>query len=278
MLHVDSTDGVRLALHDLGGDGPAILFAHATGFHGWVWGPLAAAMAMRYHSWSLDYRGHGDSTEPADGSFAWEGFGRDTLAVLAALDLDRPHGMGHSMGGAALAMAELARPGSFRSLVLYEPVLFPSDAPRPDGPFLLAEVSRRRRQRFTSRREAYDNFAAKPPLNTLAPAALRAYVDHGFADEPDGSVVLRCDGEHEARIYEMGPHHHTFERLGELRLPVLVLAGRPEPFRPSDFAAEVARAIPRAHFHRFDDLGHFGPLDEPEEVAAVMQEFLDNVT
>ena len=28
---IDSTDGVRLAVHDLGGDGPPLLLAHATG-------------------------------------------------------------------------------------------------------------------------------------------------------------------------------------------------------------------------------------------------------
>ena len=55
---------------------------------------------------------------------------------------------------------------------------------------------------FGSRDEAYENFAGKPPLNVLAPDALRAYVDHGFADQPDGTVRLKCRGENEARIYE----------------------------------------------------------------------------
>ena len=85
MFHVDSTDGVRLAVHDLGGDGPPLLLSHATGFHGLVWAPLAAALATRYHSWSLDYRGHGDSTEPAGGSFHWAGAGADAWAAVQAV-------------------------------------------------------------------------------------------------------------------------------------------------------------------------------------------------
>ena len=67
------------------------------------------------------------------------------------------------------------------------------------------------------------NMQAKPPLNVLAPEALRAYVDHGFADEPDGSVRLKCLGENEARTYEGSQTHDAFERLGEVSCPVLVL-------------------------------------------------------
>ena len=33
-LRASSSDGVELAIHDLGGEGPPLLFVHATGFHG----------------------------------------------------------------------------------------------------------------------------------------------------------------------------------------------------------------------------------------------------
>ena len=70
--HVDrvaSTDGVSLALHDLGGDGPALLLCHPTGFHAMTWAPVAAALAGVAHCWALDFRGHGDSTRPVSGSY-----------------------------------------------------------------------------------------------------------------------------------------------------------------------------------------------------------------
>ena len=64
---VTSPDGVRLAVHDLGGDGPPLLLSHATGFHGHVFAPLAAALSARFHCWAIDYRGHGSSERPTDG-------------------------------------------------------------------------------------------------------------------------------------------------------------------------------------------------------------------
>lgn len=271
MLRVPSSDGVELAVHDLGGrpDGPPILFCHATGFHGLVWTPLARRLADRFRCWSLDFRGHGDSLPPADLRFEWSGFGRDVLAVLDALGLDHPFGVGHSKGGAALLMAEIARPGTFRGLWLFEPIVPPPpppDAPPRENP--LARGARRRREVFASRDEAYANYASKPPLSVFDPEALRAYVDHGFADTEEGTVRLKCRGEWEARVFEMGGAHDTFAHLGEVRAPVTVVAGADEPFTPSSFAPAIAAQIPGARFVRHDELDHFGPLDDPEHMAA----------
>ena len=127
---------------------------------------------------------------------------------------------------------------------------------------------------FASRDEAYENFASKPPLDALVPEALRLYVDHGFADTEDGMVMLKCRGEYEARTYEMGGQHDTFNRLGELTIPVLILGATPEEFGPSQFAERVAGAIPKGTYQCVDGIGHFGPLRDPELIADLVDGFL----
>jgi pimeloyl-ACP methyl ester carboxylesterase len=266
MQLVPSTDGVTLAVHDLGGRGPVLLCSHATGFHGHVWQPMAELLADRFHVLAVDYRGHGHSTAPASGSFSWEGFGDDATAVVEALDLRGCVGVGHSMGGAALVMAELARPGSFAALALFEPILIPRDPNRAAAP-MMALAARRRRPQFPSKDAALENFAGKPPLNVLTPAALAAYVEWGFADAAEGGAVLRCQPETEARTYEGAPEHGTFERLGELTCPTLVLAGKEEPMQPSSFARMVADAIPMGSFEQQTSVGHFGPMEDPNLLA-----------
>ena len=97
--------------------------------------------------------------------------------------LDRPCGFGHSCGGAALLLAEEARPGTFAGLYCFEPVIYPGDdplAPTFEGNPLAAGALRRR-EAFGSRREAIANFAGKAPFDRLDPDALAAYVDNGFA-------------------------------------------------------------------------------------------------
>ena len=49
-MSVSSSDGVELAVHDLGGRGPTLLVSHATGFHGRCYLPVAAALADRFHT------------------------------------------------------------------------------------------------------------------------------------------------------------------------------------------------------------------------------------
>jgi pimeloyl-ACP methyl ester carboxylesterase len=253
-----------------------MLLAHATGFHGLVWQPLFAHL-HGFHGWAPDLRGHGGSTPPSDGDFAWEGFRDDILAIVDEIGAPLV-GVGHSKGGAALLMAEQARPGTFDGLYLYEPVVFPGDPTGPDGKPLenpLAKGARRRRSRFRSRDEAYENFVSKRPLSVLDPAALRAYVDHGFVDVVDEAgvpaVELACAPENEARVYEMGLVHRTFDRLGDVACPVVIATGDPDDFGPATFAPPIVDALPDGRQEVFASLGHFGPLEDPAAVAAAIQ-------
>ena len=92
-MHVQSTLGVQIAVHDLGGTGERLLVSHATGFHGRCYEPMAAALAHRFHSVAFDYRGHGDTPRP-DGPVDWERYGDDAEAMarwMAAMtELSRP--------------------------------------------------------------------------------------------------------------------------------------------------------------------------------------------
>lgn len=268
---VRSTDGVTLALHDLGGEGAAVLFAHPTGFLGSTWGPMAAELAGVAHGWALDFRGHGDSTCPASMDFGWRGMGDDVEAVVDALGPGPLFGVGHSMGGTALLMAEIRRPGTFAALWLYEPILSPGrDVEGPRVNFM-AEAARRRRPWFPDRDAAYANFAAKPPLDALAPAALWAYVNHGLRDRPDeGVVALKCTPDVEARVFEGGFGHETFARLGEVRCPVTVAVGADGP-GPAAFAPPVVDALPAGRLERHPELTHFGPMEDPGGMAAAVR-------
>jgi len=268
-VRVPTVDGVEIEVHDLGGDGPSVLMCHATGFHGRVWEPLASHLGG-LHCWAMDMRAHGDSTTPVDRPLEWYGFADDVLCVVDALGLDRPFGVGHSKGGAALLLAEQARPGTFRSLWLYEPVVVPEPvAPTTDNP--LSAGARRRRATFASRDEAYANYASKPPFSALHPEVLRHYVDHGFADLPDGSVTLKCTPEDESEVYAHGLSHGAFAALGEVRCPTTIAVGRVD-VPPAVFAGPIAGALADGHLASFDELGHFGPLEDPARMAAAVLE------
>jgi len=256
-----------------------MLLAHATGFCAGVWAPLTNLL-RNYRRVSLDFRGHGLSSIPAAG-MDWAGTAEDVLAVVDAFGLKRPFGVGHSMGGASLVLAEQMRPGTFSGLWIFEPIIFPSDHSGLLATGLevedfseknpLVESALRRRARFASSSEAEQNFASKPPLSDLCAEALHAYVEYGFEQLPDGSVTLRCRPEVEADTYRMGARHDAFSHLSEIRCPVTVARGHTKFPGPASLAPLIADALPCATLEEFPDLGHFGPLQDPLLIAAAVR-------
>lgn len=282
---IESTDGVAVAVHDLGGPGdpsaPVVLFSHATGLHARVWEPMASHLAHRFRCVAVDYRGHGVARTPEGLDFHWQGFGDDAVAVLDSGVLDGAvavHGVGHSMGGAALVLAAARRPGAFASLWLFEPIVPPPGSLlSSDGPNPLAEAALRRRRSFESSDDAVANYASKPPLDELHPDALRAYVDGGFEPLADGTVVLRCRPEWEAATFSMARSSGAWAVLPELDLPVTVVAGEITPFGPANFAPAVAEALPHGELAEHRELRHFGPLQEPGKLAAELERWIDGL-
>src|SRR5947208_10834682 len=152
MRRLPSTDGVEVAVVELaGGSGsPPLLFAHATGFCARVFSPVAFDLAGDFHCWGLDLRGHGSTVlpEPPGTDHIWTGFADDVLAAVDGVDLERPVGVGHSSGGAALLMAEATRPGTFAALWCYEPIVWPEPGRARNRAVRLAAGAARRRDRF----------------------------------------------------------------------------------------------------------------------------------
>ena len=270
MLHLPSTDGVKLAVHDLGGDGPPLLMAHATGFCGPVLGPLAALLADRFHCWAFDERGHGDTEWPPALDWKWSGFADDVLAVVDGLGLERPYGFGHSCGGAAMLDAEARRPGTFTAIWCYEPIVWPeltAELAASRRPLVAGAL--KRRDQFASRQEAYDNFSSKPPLESFDAPALRAYVECGFRPDKEG-VRLKCPPFVEASIYRQGLVHDGFTRLPQVGCPVTVGWGERSVAMERAVPEAQVDALPDATLVAFADLGHFGPMEGPRAIAGAI--------
>ncbi len=267
-LDVRSGDGVNLKLRMMGGSGADLLVCHATGFHGMAYRPLAQCLKERFRVWALDFRGHGASGAAPDGDYAWSGMGVDVAACAAAIGGDRLYGFGHSMGGAALLLAERSAPGLFAGLFLYEPIVLPRGFFDAADANPLAAGARNRREVFSSRAEALARYSSRSPLGVMRADALAAYVEGGFVDLPDGRVRLACSAETEARTFEASGGLPTEEAAG-ISVPATVAAGTVGGVpNPGAFAPAVAEALPQGRFMSFEDLGHFGPLEAPGVVAA----------
>ena len=91
------SDGLDLAVWEWPGRDPALLFVHATGFHGRCWDRIARAFPGRRRL-AIDLRGHGLSSKP-DPPYPWRRFADDLTAAASALEVRDAIAIGHSMGG-----------------------------------------------------------------------------------------------------------------------------------------------------------------------------------
>lgn len=266
-------DGQRVSAHHLGGRGEPLLVAHAAGFCGGAYAPMAETLADRFEVWALDLRGHGDSPAPADGDFSWDGMARDVRTVVTGLDRGPVAFFGHSLGGASGMRAEALWPGTLTAIYVYEPAVLPPIDGVAEASAEMARITRQRRSVFASREEAVARLSARPPYDSMSAEALRAYVLHGTRNGDGSTYRLKCDPEHEARVFE-ATRKITVEQVATIDVPVLVGMGEREPGLPSAAAPLITAAVPTARVERYPELGHLGPFEDPARIAARVAEHL----
>src|SRR3954453_7718408 len=144
-------DGEHAALHDLGGDGPALLLTHGNGLNAGMWVTVVPHLRGAFHCFGLDFRGHGASLQVHDRipvERHW--FTDEALAAIDAIGGAPALAAGHSLGGATLLRAEQEVPRTLKACWAFEPVLIPDTWDIKPPPSNLIEASRRRRVVFAS--------------------------------------------------------------------------------------------------------------------------------
>lgn len=263
---------LSIAREPINSGGPDVFFVHATGFCKEVWDPVLEEVELSgvgIDATLLDQRGHGGSssiTPPLD----WWQLGRDVLGVLnGRRDVI---GVGHSAGGAALALAEILAPGTFRSLVLVEPII-------PGPPFKrvedhpLAMAALKRTSQLPSRQSVAEKYRGRGPFVGWDERAFKGYVAGGWKPDPtggEGAVQLACSPQDEAEFYRSAYVHRGFSRLGEIIAPVEIIAGEESDTFPPRFLGLMAGRMRSATVTWVPGANHFVPMQQPAAVAAAV--------
>jgi pimeloyl-ACP methyl ester carboxylesterase len=115
-------NGAGLAVWYWDGSEPALLFAHATGFHGRSWDHIIRRFSESAQN--CDHmRGHGRSSKLPP-PYRWRNFGSDLAGVSEHFKLRDAIGIGHSMGGHSTVCAAALPPETYSALLLVDPAIF----------------------------------------------------------------------------------------------------------------------------------------------------------
>ncbi len=272
---------VELQLYEWPGEGPAVFFAHATGFHARCWDQVVSHLPGR-HVYALDMRGHGLSDKP-EPPYPWSNFGLDVAAVVRHLGLSEAIGVGHSKGGHAVTAAAGAEPKAFSALLLVDPVIQSpaSYADRPAEP-QGEHFAARRRDRWASPEEMFERFKDRPPFSLWQPEVLIDYCRYGLVPAPDGEgFVLACPPRIEAAVYAGAGGTDIHAAIERIEVPVRILRARPRGETPyaADMSASPTDPELAKYFRNVEDvplphLTHFIPMQEPALVARHVEEMI----
>jgi 3-oxoadipate enol-lactonase len=241
------------------GMGDPVLLIHGHTMDRRIWDPvMPALLAAGLRVLRPDLRGHGRSTRPEFG-YHVSHHAADMAAVLHSSGIDSATVVGYSIGGGvALEMAVTAA-DLVRGLVLMSPVM-------PDRPFESAFMENLREVARVARSEGIEAAMLGPwasnPLFSFSfskPGIREAAV--AITRDFPGAEYLATERDRIERPWTVP------DRLTEIELPTVVIAGDSETPGFRAYAEEAAAGIPNARLEFFENCGHLLPLEEPKRVA-----------
>lgn len=109
-------ENVKLEVLDWGGSGRPVVLLAGLGDTAHVFDEFAPKLASEFHVYGITRRGYGESSVPASG-YSADRLADDVLAVLDALQLNRPVLVGHSIAGEELSSIGTRHPERIAGLI-----------------------------------------------------------------------------------------------------------------------------------------------------------------
>ena len=245
---------------------PLLLFVHGFAGDKDNWSMIAPYLTRDYHVIAPDLPGFGENERNPALAYDIAAQTARLKAFVDALGLERPHLCGNSMGGWIALRFALDYPGALASLVLLNNAgvkgardsdLEKQAANEDYNPLVLANL------------EDADRLLAmvahKPPR---IPARLKPalYADAlKYRDQLDGVFWVIAT---EAR------DHPLNERLGEVRVPTLIIWGRHDRLIDVSCVSVLEAGIRGSRAHIMEHVGHVPMVEDPKGTAAVLKDFL----
>ena len=267
-MEIAHNDGVRLAYEREGpADAETVVFVEGIGYSRWMWQWQRRAVVEEYDTIVPDNRGTGDSGTP-EGPYTMAEMASDLAAVMDHAGVQSAHVVGASMGG-MIALQFALECDRTRSLTLM--------CTSPGGPEAVPIPEETQARMY----DVPDDLDAREEIRyKMGPA-----MTDEFMASNDGLVAdivdwrLDSDASDQARLWQ-GAAVQAFDvadRLGEIRVPALVLHGTADRVVPVENGELLAARLPNARFQTLSGAPHLLFIERARQVNDALTEFLDDV-
>ena len=240
---------------------PVVTLSHSLATDLSMWEPQMAALGARYRVLRYDTRGHGGTAAPA-GPYTLEQLAGDAAGLLDALRIERTHWVGLSMGGMIGQTLALAVPGKLLSLALCDTSSrIPAEArPLWDERIKTAEtkgmeplVEPTLARWFTESYRKTQPERVKPIADAIQSTPVAGYIGCCHAI----------------------PKINVTARLGEIKLPALVIVGEQDPGTPVAMAREIHENLAGSQLVVIPSAAHLANIEQPQAFNRALTAFYD---
>ena len=272
MPTLTTDDGASLAFEDTG-SGTPVVFVHEFAGDSRSWEPQVRYFSRRYRCITYNARGFPPSGVPDDpGVYSQDRARDDVLAVLDALDIERGHIVGLSMGGFATLHFGLAYPERARSLVVAG-VGYGAEPEQRDRFQSEADTTARflRTQGMAAFAKTYSLGPTRVQFQNKDPRGWQEFAEMLTEHSASGSAHTQ-QGVQKKRpsLFDLT------DRMKELTVPTLIVSGDEDwpCLVPSVF---MKRTIPSAGLLVVPNTGHTINLEEPAAFNTALADFFAQV-
>jgi 3-oxoadipate enol-lactonase len=253
-------NGIEL-YYELAGpaDAPVVMLSNSLGTRLEMWQPQMQALAERYRVLRYDSRGHGRSDAP-DGPYTIDMLADDALGLLDALEIERAHFCGLSMGGMVGQVLGARHGDRLISLALCSTAC------------------------HMPARELWDErirIAKQQGMMALVDGVVERWFTEPFRREP-GIAVDRV----RQMIIDTPPHGYAAccaairdmdlrELITGIRVPTLIIVGDKDPATPPARAEEIQSRIPGARLEVVPNAAHLLNIEQDVVFDAALMSLLD---
>ena len=278
---IESAIGSKLWV-GITGKGPTMILCDGLGCDGYVWKHFIPAFRHEFQLVRWNYRGHGRSEIPEDlDAMSIENAAEDLFLVLNAIGVEKAILVGHSMGVQVIletALLDIKRKTErIKGLVtLCGAPGYPLDSFKNTsaGRHLLPYI----RQFYNQFPKIIEQIWFKIVLSRLTLFVAKYWeINHKLMSvddlRPYFAGVVKIPLGAFLSIVEQAAKHDTTNRLEQILIPVLVVAGELDSFTPSTRSVTMAQRLSESAFFLLPQASHSAPLEWPDLLHLRMRRF-----
>jgi 3-oxoadipate enol-lactonase len=237
--------------------GPTLMLSNSLGCTLQMWEPQMKALGQVFRVIRYDRRGHGKSGVPP-GPYSMERFGRDVLAILDDLNIDKVHWCGLSMGGMVGQWLGANAPERIDRIVLSNTACYYADPTN-----------------WLNRIEA----VKEGGIAAVADAVIAGWLTADFRErEPQitanmKAMLLATPVQGYLACCEALSRLDQRELLPKIKSPTLVIAGRHDQATPISAGELIRSKIPGANLTILD-AAHISNVEQPHAFTEAVVGFL----